>query len=180
MPVGSAALLARVPQGTRSFGCLPSPNADLDLRQMVLILRRRKAVVLISMALGLALALMQVAVARRQYSATATIEINKAGGNSLGMLDLSAIAGSEEPMDMDLLTEQAIIQDDTTALNVIEALKLESGSTLAVPQSQQVGRLPFTWHRSTSFDFASDRHNRSCRHFLGGPACEAGQRYAYC
>ena len=35
MPVGSAALLARVPQGTRSFGCLPSPNADLDLRQMV-------------------------------------------------------------------------------------------------------------------------------------------------
>lgn len=168
MPVGSAALLARVPQGTRSFGCLPSPNADLDLRQMVLILRRRKAVVLISMALGLALALMQVAVARRQYSATATIEINKAGGNSLGMLDLSAIAGSEGPMDMDLLTEQAIIQDDTTALNVIEALKLESVPPYAVPQSQQVGRLPFTWHRSTSFDFASDRHARALGIFRAG------------
>ena len=71
-------------------------------------------------------------------------------------------------MDMDLLTEQAIIQDDTTALNVIEALKLESVPPYAVPQSQQVGRLPFTWHRSTSFDFASDRHGRALGIFRAG------------
>jgi succinoglycan biosynthesis transport protein ExoP len=168
MPANSAPLLARVPQGTRFSGSLPSPNADLDLRQMVLILRRRKAVVLIAIALGLALALMQIAVARRQYSATATIEINKAGGNSLGMLDLSTIAGSEERMDMDLLTEQAIIQDDTTALNVIEALKLENVPPYAAPQSQPVGRMPFTWHRSPSFDFASDRYARALGIFRAG------------
>jgi polysaccharide biosynthesis transport protein len=104
-------------------------SPDLELRDLVVLLRKRKAVILAALAVGVALAALYVLCAPRKYTATATIEINKSSQNSLGLPDLSGIAstlGDPDQMNLDLLTEQAVIMSDSTALRVIEALKLNA------------------------------------------------------
>lgn len=91
--------------------------------------RRRKGIVLAAVATGVAIALVSLILEPPSYSATATVEINKSSGNSLGLHDLSGIAGAlgeGETLNTDLLTEQAVILNDNTALHVIAALKLDA------------------------------------------------------
>ncbi len=112
------------------------PVADLDLRDAVLVLRRRKAVILTLFSAGLLLAVLAVVLATRHYTSTATIEVNKDSGNGLGMVDLSGITsglGDNNEINMDLLTEQAVIMSENTALNVIEKLKLDTEAPYAIP-----------------------------------------------
>ena len=55
------------------------------------------------------------------------------------MIDLSGIAsgmGGDNEMNMDLLTEQAVIKSDNTALSVIERLKLDEYPPYAIPATQ--------------------------------------------
>ncbi len=115
------------------------PTADLELRDVVRILRRRKGLILTGLALGIAAAVLVVVVAQKQYSSTATIEVNKDSGNGLGMVDLSGIAsglGGDNEINMDLLTEEAVIMSDNTALSVIEKLKLDSSAPYAIPPAK--------------------------------------------
>ncbi|MDR3504877.1 MAG: polysaccharide biosynthesis tyrosine autokinase [Acidocella sp.] len=115
------------------------PTTELDLRDVIAILRRRKGIILSLLLLGVALAVLAVLLAQRQYSSTATIEINKDTGNGLGMVDLSGIAsglGGDNEINMDLLTEQAVILSDNTALIVMEKLKLDTQAPYAIPPSK--------------------------------------------
>jgi capsular exopolysaccharide synthesis family protein len=105
------------------------PDGDLDLREIVTILRRRRVIIILAFLLGIGLAAVLLVFSQKQYSSTATIEVNKDNGNELGMVDLSGIAsglGGENEANMDLLTEQSVITSDNTALRVIDKLKLDS------------------------------------------------------
>ena len=125
--------------GAPAFG--PSSNGDLELREMLVILRRRKVIVIAALALGITLAAAYVLLSPKKYSSTATIEVNKESGNELGMVDLSGItsglAGDNE-VNMDLLTQEAVIMSDDTALNVIEHLKLDAAPPYAIPSGGRV------------------------------------------
>jgi polysaccharide biosynthesis transport protein len=129
--------LASSKSGTSRFGIVPS--GDLELRDIVAILRRRKGTILAVLALGIALACLMVLLSPKKYSSTATIEINKESSNELGMVDLSGIAselGGDNDVNMDLLTQQAVIMSDETALNVIEQLKLDANPPYAIPPTR--------------------------------------------
>jgi capsular exopolysaccharide synthesis family protein len=111
-------------------------TAELELRDIVLILQRRKAIIFAAVVLGLGLAVLSVIFAQKQYSATATIEIEKENESALGLAGLSGIGsdlGDEDEVTMDLLTEQAVIMSDNTALGVIERLKLDSIRPYGIP-----------------------------------------------
>ncbi len=112
------------------------PTAELELRDVVRILRRRKVLIVGGLVLGVVAALLLVLFAQRQYSSTATIEVNKDSGNGLGMVDLSGITsglGGDNEINMDLLTEQSVIMSENTALSVIDKLKLDSTAPYAIP-----------------------------------------------
>jgi len=127
--------------------------------------------VLTALALGLVIALMCVLVARRQFNAMATIEINKATNNSLGLPDLSGIAadiGDEEALNTDLLTEQAIIMNDNTALKVIEALKLEETPSYAFSPSKLGKDFGLASETGIPLESAPHRRERALRTFRSG------------
>ena len=122
-----------------SFASKAMPPAEIDLRDIVVILRRRRGIIGTAFVLGIALAVIAVLFSQKEYSSTATIEINKESSNELGMIDLSGVAsglGGENEMNMDLLTEQAVIRSDNTALSVIARLKLDDYPPYAIPQTK--------------------------------------------
>jgi capsular exopolysaccharide synthesis family protein len=130
------------PNGPRSAqtgasGFKSLPETELELRHIVLMLRRRKSVILAAFVIGVGLAVFWVLVTQKQYSSTATIEVNKESGNSLGLDDLSGIAselgGASDQLNVDLLTQQSVILSDSTALNVVEQLKLDKEPPYAIP-----------------------------------------------
>ncbi len=109
----------------------------MELRDVVMILRRRKGIILIAVAVAVVIAVLAVLLSQKQYSSTATIEVNKDNGNGLGMVDFSGITsglGGDNQINMDLLTEQAVIMSDNTALSVIERLKLDAHPPYAIPE----------------------------------------------
>jgi succinoglycan biosynthesis transport protein ExoP len=117
----------------------PPLNSEIELKDVVLVLRRRKGIIFTALVTGALIASVVVAMAHKEYSASATIEINKEGENSLGLPDLSGISsdlGGGDEVNMDLLTEQAVIMSDNTALQVIEKLKLDTIPPYAIPPSQ--------------------------------------------
>ena len=110
--------------------------AELELKDIVLVLRRRKGIIFTAIAIGFFVAVISVFFAQKQYSSTATIEVNKGEENSLGLPDLSGISsdlGGEDEMNMDLLTQQAVILSDNTVLRVVEKLKLDAEPPYAIP-----------------------------------------------
>lgn len=127
-----------VPRGS-SLAFEAMPTHELDLRDILVILQRRKAIILVTAALGITLAFIFLIFAEKQYSSTATIEINKGNQSALSLVGLSGIAsdlGDEDEVTMDLLTEQAVIMSDNTALGVIEQLKLDTASPYAIPPAK--------------------------------------------
>jgi succinoglycan biosynthesis transport protein ExoP len=105
------------------------PAANLELRHVILVLRRRKGIILTALALGIVIALCLAMTAQKKFSATATIEVNKENGSALGLDDLSGTTSESDTADQvntDLLTHQAVIESDNTALNVIKALRLDT------------------------------------------------------
>jgi polysaccharide biosynthesis transport protein len=144
------------------------PNSDLELRDIVTILRRRKGIVLLAFALGLALAALLVLVSPKKYSSTATIEINKESSNELGTVDLSGIAsglGGDNEINMDLLTQQAVIMSDDTALSVIERLKLDSTPPYAIPPASGHRYLDLGQERGLPLEQATLQRDRLLRMF---------------
>lgn len=113
-------------------------NGDLELREIVRILRRRQMAIVSAVAVGIILAALAVVFAKKEYSSTATIEMNQESGAALGLSDLSGIAGGlgdQEQMNVDLLTEQTVLMSDNTALKVIEDLNLDASPPFAIPMS---------------------------------------------
>ena len=65
--------------------------------------------------------------APRLYTATATVELNKDASSGLGIQDLSGLAsqvGVGQEFMTDMLTHQAVLLNDNTALSVINHLGL--------------------------------------------------------
>lgn len=143
-------------------------NADLELRDLVLIFRRRKGIVFVALVLGILLATVFLLLSQKQYSSTATIEINKENSNELGMVDLSGIesglAGDNE-INMELLTEESVIQSDNTALSVIERLGLESVPPYAVPTGNDRKNSGLTQEQGLPLDKAPFRRDRILQMF---------------
>lgn len=145
------------------------PTSDVELREVVRILQRRRLAILGALALGILIAGLSVLLSRNKYSATATIEVNRESGSSLGFADLSGIAGSlgdQEGMNMDLLTQQAVIMSDNTALRVIEDLKLDSSAPYAIPSSGPSAS--FNQERRLPLEQAPQRREQALRVFRSG------------
>lgn len=138
-------------------------KADLELRDIVAILWRRKPLLLAGLAIGVILAIVFVLASQKQYSSTATIEINKDNSNELGMIDLSGITsglGGDNEINMDLLTEQSVITSDNTALSVIKSLNLESNPPYAIPAGSDSKVSGLSQERGLPLDQAPLRRDR--------------------
>jgi len=143
------------------------PDAGLELRDVVRIVWRGRAAILAALGLGIVLAMLSILFAPNRYSATATIEVNHESGNTLGLADLSGAAGSlgdQEGMNMDLLTQQAVILNDNTALRTIEDLHLDAGGPYAVPSPIQMDES----ERNVPLDQAPHRRELVLRAFRSG------------
>jgi polysaccharide biosynthesis transport protein len=157
---------AQPKSGSSRFGIVP--NSDLELRDIIAILRRRKWIILAALTLGVALATLLVFVSPKKYSSTATIEINKESSNELGTVDLSGIAsdlGGDNEMNMDLLTQQAVIMSDETALSVIEQLKLDAIPPYAIPPANGHKYFDLGQERGLPLENATLQRDRLLRMF---------------
>jgi succinoglycan biosynthesis transport protein ExoP len=146
-----------------------APGAGVELRELIRILMRRRVVVISAVLVGTGLGIVCSICAKREYSATATIEMNKETGSSLGLTDLSGIAtglGEQDQMNVDLLTQQSVILSDNTALLVIEKLRLDSSPPFAVPAPET--RPEFLQERGASLDQAPHQRERALRIFRKG------------
>jgi len=156
-PSGSASSWS----SSSAFKALPS--ADLELRDIVLILRRRKVIIFLTCALGIILAIIWVILTQKEYSSTATIEINKENSNSLGLEDLSGIAsglGGGDELTTDLMTQQAVITSDNTALNVVQQLRLDAEPPYAIPPSKNGQKGPLDQERGLPLEKAPLQRER--------------------
>jgi capsular exopolysaccharide synthesis family protein len=138
-------------------------STELELRDVVVILRRRKALVFAALVFGIVLALVFVLLSPKQYSSTATIEINKESSNELGMVDLSGITsglGGDNEINMELLTEQAVITSDNTALSVIQQLKLDANPPYAIPTATGSAESELSRERGVPLDKAPLQRDR--------------------
>ena len=120
------------------------PTSTLELWDLLLILRRRKLIIAAGLLVGVAVAFALAVTARKQFSATATIEVNKESGSTLGLDDLSGISSevsTGEQANTDLLTHQAIIMSDSIALNVIKDLHLNTQPPYAAPAKSGPGEI---------------------------------------
>ncbi len=143
-------------------------NADLELRDLVLIFRRRKSIVIAAFAVGILLAALLLLLSQKQYSSTATIEINKENSSELGMADLSGIGSGitgDNEINMQLLTEESVIQSDNTALSVIERLDLESVPPYAAPAGDDRKNAGLAQEHGLPLDKAPFRRDRILQMF---------------
>lgn len=144
------------------------PTADLELRDIVAILKRRRIVIVAAFVLGVALAGLAVLFAPKEYSATTTIEVNKESSDTLGIAELTGLAsdlGDEDAMNMDLMTEQAVIMSDNTALGVIERLKLDTFPPYAIPPAKGGKQTPLDLERGLPLEKAPLQRERLLRIF---------------
>jgi capsular exopolysaccharide synthesis family protein len=146
-------------------------NPDLELREIVRILRRRKSAIFTALLLGVVLAALSVFFAKKEYSSTATIEMNHESSTALGLADLSGIASGlndQDQMNMDLLTQETVILSDNTALRVIEDLKLDANPPFAIPESERGKESPLERERNVPIDRAPHQRDRLLKIFKSG------------
>jgi len=110
-----------------AFTSTVDANPEFQVHEVVRTIRSHILLLASFIAIGLVLALAVNAASTRMYSSTATIEINKEEGTSLGLNDLSGLAAQitgGEDLTTDLLTQKAVIQSGSVAANVIDRLHL--------------------------------------------------------
>lgn len=158
------------PSSRDNFTLKPTQSSEVELRDIVTILRRRRTIVFAATVIGMLVAAFSVFFAQKEYSSTATIEINKSSDNSLGLADLSGMStglSGESEVNMDLLTEQAVILSDNTALRVVELLKLEQAAPYAIPPSKDVKISAIERERDLPLEQAPLRRTRLLAIFKG-------------
>ena len=138
-------------------------HSEIELKDIVLILRRRRLIIFAAVAVCTLVAAVSVFLAKKEFTAVATIEINRSSDNSLGLADLSGIAtglGGEEEMNTDLLTEQAVIMSDNTILRVVENLKLDQEAPYAIPEPKDGKAGPLQHERGVPLEEAPLQRDR--------------------
>ncbi|HEX4770859.1 MAG TPA: Wzz/FepE/Etk N-terminal domain-containing protein [Bryobacteraceae bacterium] len=114
---------------------MKSYERDPELRNLLRIFRRRKSTVYAVLAVIFLAAVAVCAFSTRRYSASAKIELQKSGSDSLGLDSMisGASGGFDDPLSLnvDLQTQASILQSDTLAIPVIQKLKLEDDPDFA-------------------------------------------------
>jgi len=154
-----------------AFAIAESPG--MELRDVVRVLQRRRLLIAGGVVLGVVAAILSILLAQNRYSATATIEVNREGGSSLGLTDLAGAAGTlgdAEGMNLDLLTQQAVVLSDNTALRVIKDLQLDAIAPYAFPIDSDASKVPrqIAEEKSLPLDQAPLRRERALRIFRSG------------
>jgi capsular exopolysaccharide synthesis family protein len=168
MSAHAATPLQAISRNTAASASKKISASGIELRDIVTILRRRSGVIYAACAVGILLSVSFVLLAKKQYSSTATIEINKESSNELGMIDLSGITsglGGDNEINMDLLTEQAVITSDNTALSVIEKLKLDAYPPYAIPTTDDKKNSLLSGERGLPLEKAPLQRDRLLRMF---------------
>ncbi len=113
----------------------PSPGSEtaqiqeLQLLDIWKFLIRRRVYILAGLLLGLVLGIVAYVIAPRLYTSTVTVEMNRDATSGLGLQDLSGSAsalGIGDEFMTDMLTQEAVLMSDSTALVVIDRLNLLS------------------------------------------------------
>ncbi len=103
------------------------PAEELKLGDIWRFLIRRRWWIVAFSFLGLICGFLTTIRAQRTYTATTTVELNRDASSGLGIQDLSGLAsqvGVGQEFMTDMLTHQAVLLNDNTALSVINHLDL--------------------------------------------------------
>ena len=106
---------------------ITQPTEELKLSDIWRFLVRRSLWIVAFSLLGLVCGFLMTIRAPRLYTATTTVELNKDASSGLGIQDLSGLAtqvGVGQEFMTDMLTHQAVLLNDNTALSVINHLGL--------------------------------------------------------
>jgi polysaccharide biosynthesis transport protein len=106
---------------------IAQPTEELKLSDIWRFFIRRRWWIVAFSLLGLAGGFLTSIRSPRLYTATATVELNKDASSGLGIQDLSGLAsqvGVGQEFMTDMLTHQAVLLNDNTALSVINQLGL--------------------------------------------------------
>ncbi|WP_263415273.1 GumC family protein [Terriglobus albidus] len=101
---------------------------DLQLLDVWKFLVRQRTVIAICALLGVVAGCIAYVRAPRQYTSSATVEMNRDATSGLGLQDLSGAGsalGIGQDFMTDMLTQQAVLMSDNTALSVIDRLHLD-------------------------------------------------------
>jgi polysaccharide biosynthesis transport protein len=106
---------------------IAQPEEELSLGDIWRFLIRRRWWIVAFSLLGLICGLFITIRSPRMYTATTTVELNKDASSGLGIQDLSGLTsqvGVGQEFMTDMLTHQAVLLNDNTALSVINHLGL--------------------------------------------------------
>jgi len=106
---------------------LAQSTEELKLSDIWRFLVRRRWWIVVFSTIGLLCGFLTTIRAPRMYTATTTVELNKDASSGLGIQDLSGLAsqvGVGQEFMTDMLTHQAVLLNDNTALSVINHLGL--------------------------------------------------------
>src|SRR5215469_14795953 len=106
---------------------IAQPAEELKLGDIWRFLSRRRWWIIAFSVLGLICGFVSTIRAPRLYTATTTVELNKDASSGLGIQDLSGLTspvGVGQEFMTDMLTHQAVLLNDNTALSVINHLGL--------------------------------------------------------
>jgi polysaccharide biosynthesis transport protein len=116
---------------------------DINISDIWKFLIRRGLIISISVAIGLVCGLVAYLTSPSFYTATAIVEMNKDATSGIGIQDLSgagSLMGVGSDFMTDMLTQQTVLESDSTALSVIDKLNLMS--TPAYMKLRQVNGVP--------------------------------------
>ncbi len=150
---------------TRALGSPAEP--ELELREVWEGLLRRRRLIVACTVLGVIAGLIYALVTPKQFSATAMVEFAQASTHAIGLEsapdgtgDLSTI----ELLNTELKTQEAEINDDNTALAVIDRLHLAGSAPYAIPDGLS-GSDPLGRERGLPLDSAPYQRERVIKIF---------------
>ena len=102
--------------------------AELQLGDILRFLSRRRYLLLTAAILGASVGFVAYLLAPRLYTSTVTAEMSRNATSGLGLEDFSGVGsiGLSQDFLTDMVTQQAVISNGSTALSVIERLDLMS------------------------------------------------------
>jgi polysaccharide biosynthesis transport protein len=100
------------------------PSEDIGLSDIWKFLVRRRLIVAAGVIAGCAIGLLMYARAPRLYTATAMVEMSPQGNGLEELAGASGLVGEGSEFMTDMLTQQAVLMDESTALSVIQRLNL--------------------------------------------------------
>ena len=125
-----------ISSGVRTPAYSPPLEPELELHEVWEGLMRRRRLIASLTLLGLLTGLIYAFAAHKQFSATATVEFAQPSTHSLGFestSDNAADLATVELLNTELKTQQMEINDDNTALAVIQQLHLTDREPFAIP-----------------------------------------------